>query len=233
MCGRYTITRPADLVQELGVETQQELAPRYNVAPTQNLPVVRAGQEGGPGRELAVMRWGLIPSWAKDPKIGNRMINARSETAAEKPSFRVAMKRRRCLILADGFYEWAKEGGPAYRGPAYRGAKQPYHIHLTGHRPFVFAGLWERWSKGEVPIESFTILTTAANDAIRPLHDRMPVILGKEDHDLWLDPAVGDKERLKPLLKSYPDEEIAYQAVSRLVNNPRNDVPQCVEPLGR
>lgn len=111
MCGRYTLTRPADLVQQLGVETKEELAPRYNMAPTQNLPVVRAGKEGDPPRELAVMRWGLIPSWAKDPKIGNRMINARSETAAEKPSFRNAMKRRRCLILADGFYEWAKEGG--------------------------------------------------------------------------------------------------------------------------
>jgi putative SOS response-associated peptidase YedK len=222
MCGRYTITRPADLVRELGVETSHELAPRYNVAPTQNLPVVRAGASGSP-RELAVMRWGLIPSWAKDPKIGNRMINARSETAAEKPSFRNAMKRRRCLILADGFYEWAKEGG----------AKQPYHIHLAGHRPFVFAGLWERWSKGEEPIESFTILTTAANDTIRPLHDRMPVILGKQDHDLWLDPAVGDKALLAPLLKPYANEEIEFHPVSRMVNNPRNDVPQCVEPLRR
>ncbi len=223
MCGRYTITRPADLVQELGVETGQELAPRYNVAPTQDLPVVRAGTEGGPGRELAVMRWGLVPSWAKDPKIGNRMINARSETAAEKPSFRSAMRRRRCLVLADGFYEWAKEGG----------AKQPYFIHLAGHRPFVFAGLWERWTKGDEPIESFTILTTAANDKVRPLHDRMPVILPRDGHDLWLDPKVGDRDRLQPLLKPYANEEIELFPVSRMVNNPRNDVPQCVEPLKR
>jgi putative SOS response-associated peptidase YedK len=223
MCGRYTLTRPADLVEELGVEPKGELAPRYNIAPTQNLPVVRATREGG-GRELAVMRWGLIPSWAKDEKIGNKLINARSETAAEKPSFRSAMKSRRCLILADGFFEWAK----------IEGAKQPHYIHLKDHKPFVFAGLWERWSKDpeQGPVDSYTILTTSANEAIRPLHDRMPVILDPASHDLWLDPEVGAGE-VKDLLKPYADEAIEYEPVSRLVNNPRNDVPQCVEPLKR
>lgn len=222
MCGRYTLTRPTDLVEELGVATTQELAPRYNVAPTQDLPVVRAGKESA-GRELAVMRWGLIPSWAKDPKIGNRMINARSETAAEKPSFRNAMKRRRCLVLADGFYEWAKVGG----------AKQPHYIHLKDRRPFVFAGLWEHWAKDPEtgPIDSFTILTTHANERVRPLHDRMPVILPAEHYDLWLDPGAQDTAALAPLLRPYPDDEIEYEPVSRLVNNPKNDVPQCVEPL--
>ncbi|MCP3911919.1 MAG: SOS response-associated peptidase, partial [Actinomycetia bacterium] len=173
MCGRYTVTRPSDLLTELGVETTEPLEASYNVAPTQKVPVVRATtgvvpEAGETKREAVNLRWGLIPFWAKDIKIGNRMINARSETVATKPAFRNSLRRKRCAILADGFYEWKKvEGG-----------KQPYLIHLKDNRPFVFAGLWDCWSKGPIdPIESFTILTTSPNDKVKELHNRMPVIL--------------------------------------------------------
>ena len=223
MCGRYTLSDPGDLVTELGVEVQGDLGlePRYNIAPTQSVPAVRQRAEDG-ARELWLFHWGLIPYWAKEASIGNRMINARSETAAEKPSFRNAFKRRRCLILTDGFYEWVKMGK----------GKQPHHIHFEGRRPFVFAGLWEYWSKGpEGPIESCTILTTEANETIQPLHHRMPVILDREHWDLWLDPTVSEREVLQPLLKPYAEGALRYEPVSKLVNNPRNDVPQCLDPV--
>jgi putative SOS response-associated peptidase YedK len=223
MCGRYTLSDPGDLLTDLGVEVPGEVGfrPRYNIAPTQAVAAVRNAPHGG-NRELWLLHWGLIPSWAKDHTIGNRMINARSETVAEKPSFRNAFKRRRCLILTDGFYEWVKVGK----------AKQPHHIHLQGGRPFVFAGLWEHWTKGQAgPIESCTILTTESNEKLRPLHHRMPVILHRKDWDLWLDPSMEDPAALLPLLKPYPDDEIEYRAVSQLVNNPRNDVPECLNPV--
>ncbi|MCP4664326.1 MAG: SOS response-associated peptidase [bacterium] len=220
MCGRYTLTDPGDLVEELEVESPtQELAPRYNIAPTQDAPVVRIGGEGE--RELALLRWGLIPSWAKEAAIGNRMINARSETVAEKPSFRTALRRRRCGVLADGFYEWRKTGG----------AKQPYHIHLTDCRPFVMAGLWERWTRGPQPIETFTIITTRANDKVSEVHGRMPVILDPRHYPLWFDPQVEDSGRLAAVLGPYDDAEMELTPVSRLVNSPANDVPQCVAPI--
>ncbi len=228
MCGRYTVTRPADLLEELGVETTEPLSARYNVAPTQKVPVVRATPgvvppAGESTRELAILRWGLIPFWAKDIKIGNRMINARSETVATKPAFRNSLRRKRCAILADGFFEWKKMED---------GKKQPFHIHLTDHRPFVFAGLWDCWSKGPIdPIESFTILTTRPNDRVAELHDRMPVILTPEAIDLWLDPAVDDANRLVKVLEPYAAEEIEFFPVSKLVNRPSNDVPQCVMPI--
>ncbi len=220
MCGRYTLTHPGDLLEELGVDSPPQLTPRYNVAPTQNAPVVRAAAQGG--RRLDLLRWGLVPFWAQDPKIGNRMINARSETAAEKPSFRHALKQRRCVVPADGFYEWKKVGG---------GAKQPYHIHLRGRRPFVFAGLWERWTKGPEPIESFTILTTSPNDKVAELHDRMPVILPREAWDLWLDPSVGDAARVAALMGPCNSGEITFVPVSKMVNRPGNDRPECVQPI--
>lgn len=223
MCGRYTLSDPGDLLTDLGVEVPEDVGfkPRYNIAPTQAVAAVRNAPQNS-HRELWLLHWGLIPSWAKDHTIGNRMINARSETVAEKPSFRNAFKRRRCLILSDGFYEWVKVGK----------AKQPHHITLQGGRPFVFAGLWEHWTKGQAgPIESCTILTTEANEKIRPLHHRMPVILGRDSWDLWLDPSVEDPAALLPLLKPYPDEEIEYRAVSTLVNNPRNDVAECLGPV--
>ena len=225
MCGRYTLTRPGDLLTELGVETTEPLSARYNIAPTQQVPVVRAASpETSPetSRELVHLKWGLIPFWAKDVKIGNRMINARSETVATKPAFRTSLRRKRCAVLADGFFEWKKTGA----------GKQPYYIHLEGHRPFVFAGLWDRWSKGPIdPIESFTILTTRPNDKVAELHDRMPVILTPDARDLWLDPTIDDARRLVKVLEPYAADEIEFSPVSKLVNRPSNDVPQCVVPI--
>lgn len=220
MCGRYTLTDPGELVEELGAEGDgDELEPRYNVAPTQDVPAVVLDEEGK--RRLAPLRWGLIPFWAKDEKIGSRMINARSETVAEKNAFRDAFRKRRCLVLADGFYEWKKENG----------AKQPYYVHLADHEPFTFAGLWERWDqKGErdEPIWSCTILTGPPNDKVKELHDRMPVILRGDARDLWLDHhAEGDA--VQEILGPVPAEETDFYPVSRLVNSPKNDVPACVE----
>src|SRR5262245_35107324 len=175
MCGRFTLaTSRAQLADLFRLAGGPELPLRYNIAPTQPVPVVRAA---GDGRALALARWGLIPRWATDPAIGNRLINARSETVAEKPSFRDAFRKRRCLIPATGFYEWAKTAG----------GKQPYHFRLLDGRPFAFAGLWERWDRGGEPVESCTILTTAANAVVRPVHERMPVILPAEAFAAWLD----------------------------------------------
>lgn len=222
MCGRYTLTRPGELLNELSVEPPSEgLEPRYNIAPTQNAPTVRTRRDDD-SRELVQLRWGLVPFWAKDLAIGNRMINARSESVAEKPSFKSALRSRRCLVLTDGFYEWKKM-------PA---GKQPYHIHFPERRPFAVAGLWDRW-KGDPsgPIESFTILTTQANDTIAELHNRMPVILGPEAWDLWLDRGVEDSDRLCQLLVPYAGADLLLTPVNRRVNSPRNDGPECLEPL--
>lgn len=229
MCGRYTLSDPGDILTELEVDAElleaglderlPDWAPRYNIAPTQNAPVVRTTR-GGP-REVAWMRWGLVPSWAKDASIGNRMINARAETAADKPSFRVPLRRKRCAVLADGFYEWKKTSG----------GKQPYHIHLRELRPFVMAGLWDRWTKGSGdPLESFTILTTSPNPKVAELHDRMPVILRREAWDLWLDPSIEDADVLTEVLGAYPEEGMDFYPVSKMVNSPANDQPACLAP---
>ena len=220
MCGRYTLSTPGAAVAELlELDSAPRLAPRYNIAPTQESAVVRLADGR---RSLAGLRWGLVPYWAADPSIGSRMINARSETVAEKPAFRSSLRRRRCLVPADGFYEWR-------RTPA---GKQPYLIRLCGGGPFAFAGLWERWvpHDGE-PIESFTILTTRPNELIATLHDRMPVILPARHHGLWLDPAESAPERLTSVLRPFPAEEMEAFPVSTLVNAPANDVPECVAPL--
>ncbi|MEE9274201.1 MAG: SOS response-associated peptidase [bacterium] len=218
MCGRYTLIKPADTLAALfGMEGSLGLSPRYNIAPTQFVPAVRALRPGEP--ELALLRWGLIPSWAKDPAIGARTINARGETAAQKPSFRAAFRRRRCLIPADGFYEWVKEGG----------RKQPYYIQLRGEAPFAFAGLWESWTGAEgETLETCTIITCEANEGLRPLHPRMPVILPRENYDLWLDPAAQDPAALQPLLRPYPAGETVFRPVSAQVNSPKNDGPECI-----
>ena len=223
MCGRYTLSDPGDLIEELGVQTRFTFKPRYNIAPTQQAPAVRMRKDGQ-GREVAMLRWGLVPFWAQDLAIGSRMINARSETAAEKPSFRNALKDRRCLLLTDGFYEWKKLEAKN---------KQPYHIHRADRKPFVFAGLWERWSKDpEIgPVETFTILTTEPNAKIAELHDRMPVILQPEAWDFWLDPSVKDSRALSECLRPCPDDFLDFTPVSRMVNSPANDVPQCLEPV--
>lgn len=220
MCGRFTLTDPDQaLTVQFNLPSIPGLAPRYNIAPTQPVAAVR---EGSDGREGVLLRWGLIPFWARDVSIGARLINARSETAAEKPAFRAAFRRRRCLVVADGFYEWQKANG----------GKQPFFLRLREARPFAFAGLWEQWQGDEGPaIESCTLLTTEPNDLIRPLHNRMPVILSPRDYDLWLDLQVQQPDRLEPLLRPYPAAEMEAHAVGRWVNNPAHDDPRCIEPL--
>ncbi len=221
MCGRYTLATPGDVIaQQFALAATPSLTARYNIAPTQEVPAVRAAQGGA--RELAMMKWGLVPRWAEDPSIGNRLINARSETVAEKPAFRSAFKRQRCLVLADGFYEWQKVGA---------GAKQPFHIRLAGGGPFAFAGLWEHWQKEGQTVESCTLLTTGPNGLMAPIHDRMPVILDPAEYELWLDPRQTDRARLEPLLDSFPAEGMEAWPVSRLVNSPGNDSPRCIEPV--
>ncbi len=220
MCGRYTLSTPGAAVAELlELEQDLELAPRYNIAPTQESAVVRL--DGG-RRSLEHLRWGLIPYWASEPGIGNRMINARSETVADKPAFRDSFRRRRCLVPADGFFEWR-------RTPA---GKQPYLFRLTGGEPFAFAGLWDRWVPHDgPPIESFTILTTRPNELVEALHDRMPVILPPAQHGLWLDPRQSDRARLTDVLQPFPAGEMTAFPVSTAVNRPAHDEPACVAPL--
>jgi putative SOS response-associated peptidase YedK len=221
MCGRFTHFASNDEIARLLQLAQVPyLAPRYNVAPTQQVFAARVDQAGH--REPVLLKWGLIPSWADDPAIGNRMINARSETAADKPSFRSAFRKRRCLIPASGFYEWQAVAG--------KKQKQPFFIRMEHGQPFAFAGLWEVWNKGEEPVESCTILTPAANDVMKPLHDRMPVILDAKDFDCWLDPTVQDRERLEPLLVPYHEGLTAFQ-ISTFVNSPRNQGPKGIEPV--
>jgi putative SOS response-associated peptidase YedK len=223
MCGRFTLRVSAkSLAGAFGVAESSLFPPRYNIAPTQPIAVVRMALEDS-DRELVALRWGLIPTWADDPAIGNRLINARAETAATKPSFRSAFKRRRCLIPADGFYEWQKVGT----------GKQPHFITMQDGKPFAFGGLWEHWQNredGEV-IESATILTTEANDLMRPLHDRMPVILEPKDYGRWLDLQATDSGELQALLVPYGGDDLTAFLVGTLVNNPRNESPRCVEPL--
>jgi putative SOS response-associated peptidase YedK len=221
MCGRFTLQSPTDALFELfGVSVEEELRPRFNVAPTQSVWAWRAPEGEG---ELVALRWGLIPFFAKDAKIGARMINARSETVSSKPSFRAAFKRRRCLIAADGFIEWKKMGD---------GSKQPFHIRRRDRRPFAFAGLWERWTSPEAEvIESATILTTEPNDLVAEIHDRMPVILEREDFGLWLDPQIQSRESLEVLFEPCPAGQLDARAVSRRVSNARNDDPACLEEI--
>jgi putative SOS response-associated peptidase YedK len=210
-----------------GITIPGDLPPRYNIAPGQPVAAVRpnagGGGDAGGGRELTLFQWGLIPSWSKDPAIGSRMINARAETAAEKPSFRAAMKRRRCLIPASGFYEWAKAGP----------AKQPYFFHMKDNRPFALAGLWERWlSEDGSELETCAILTTSPNALVENIHQRMPVIIAPEDYDPWLDPANEKPATLQHLLRPFPAEEMETIPVSCRVNDPKNDDPACVEAAG-
>ena len=220
MCGRYTLKTSIDVVAEhFGLdEHTSSLTPSYNVAPTQEVAAVI---EEDDERKLEMFRWGLIPSWAKDPAIGNKLINARAETVAEKPSFRSAFKRKRCLIVADGFYEWQKAGD---------GAKQPFYFRMKNSSPFAFAGLWETWDGHGERIRSCSIITTDANDLMREIHHRMPVILPAENYAAWLDPGFEEKEALLDFLRPYPSEEMEAYPVSRRVNRPSNNEPGVVEP---
>jgi putative SOS response-associated peptidase YedK len=217
MCGRYTLSTPAGrLAEEFQLDSTVEVPPSYNVAPTQQVAAVLE-DEGG--RRLEMLTWGLVPSWADDPDIGARMINARSETAPEKPSFRRAFRGRRCLIAADGFYEWKREDG----------GKQPYYFHMQDGRPFAFAGLWESWDKGGGELRTCTILTTRPNSVTSGIHDRMPVILPHDAYNAWLDPDA-DQEELGELMIPYPGDDLETYPVSRFVNSPRNNDERCIEP---
>ena len=220
MCGRYALAiSPTRLIEafELPPDTRVP-AGRYNIAPTQAAPVVRFDANGA--RTLGLLRWGLVPAWAKDASIGSRMINARSETVAEKPSFRAAYKKRRCLVPASGFYEWRKVPG---------GKKQPYFIRPAADDCMAMAGLWERWSASdkEEPIETFTILTTAANQAMEKLHDRMPVLVPREAFDRWLDPT----QEATDLLSPRDEPALSIYAVSTRVNSPTIDEQALIEPI--
>ena len=223
MCGRYTLSTPTDLLSDLfELESAVTVSPRFNIAPTQTAPVIRV-DAATKARRLDLLKWGLVPFWAKDPSIGNRMINARAETVAEKPAYRVSFRKKRCLIPADGFYEWQATGGP----------KQPFFFHRGDGYPFAMAGLWDRWEKGEdSPVETFTILTTEANEVVAPIHKRMPVILAESAFDKWLDPEVEDAKSLAGLLTPAPPEILEALPVSTYVNSPANEGPQCVEPIG-
>lgn len=220
MCGRFAFYSPAEATAALfGAAGSLDIGPRYNIAPTQDIAVIRDAETGAEGRELVALRWGLVPFWAKDPAIGNRMINARAETVAEKPAFRAAYRRRRCLVLADGFYEWHCEGS----------VKIPWYISLASEEPFAFAGLWENWRSKETDesLQTATLVTTQANDFLAPLHHRMPVILDTDRAERWLagdDELVATATRDSPRLRAWP--------VDRRVNNARNEGDELIEPDG-
>ncbi len=219
MCGRYAFFSPAEAVRRtFAIDAVPELEPRYNVAPTQSVPAVRAAEEGA--RQFALLHWGLVPKWAKERAIGNRMINARAETLAEKPSFRDPFRKRRCLVLADGWYEWQVAPG----------GKRPWFIRMKDARPFAIAGLWERWKDpaNGSPLESCTIVTTDAAASIRKIHDRMPVVLAESHWDRWLDTAFSDTETLSELLKPFDPQALEAWPVSRQVNAPKNQGPELI-----
>ena len=222
MCGRFTLSASAiDLMRQFELSDLPTWRPRYNIAPTQEILTV-VKMPDAPDRQALLLRWGLVPPWAEGPAVSSRMINARAETVATKPAFRRAFRERRCLILADGFYEWQRQDH----------RKQSFHIRMQDGRPFAFAGLWERWVPQDGhPIDSCTIITTVSNTLIEPLHVRMPVILAAADSETWLDPTVQDVDRLQPLLRPYPSEEMAAYPVSTKVNNPANDTPECIAPM--
>jgi putative SOS response-associated peptidase YedK len=223
MCGRYTLrVSPAELAEIFAVLNQIEWSPRYNIAPTQSVVAVRPVEQGS-GRELALLRWGLIPSWADDPKIGSSLINARAETVATKPAFRSAIKRKRCLIPVDGFYEWQAIPGQK--------TKQPYLIGVRDAPVFAFAGLWEHWTSPEGQrLDTCTIITTEANSLMQQVHTRMPVILDPADYSRWLDRDRQNAQDVVDLLKPFPSERMQLTPVSTLVNSPRNDRAECLIP---
>jgi putative SOS response-associated peptidase YedK len=230
MCGRFARASSAETIPQsggyanaaiFGVEIG-DLPPTYNIAPSQSVAAVWQLPDTDP--QLHWLRWGLIPSWAKDPKIGYKLINARAETVAEKPSFRTAFRQRRCLIPADGFYEWQQVEGSRQ--------KQPYFIGLQDERPFAFAGLYERWeSPGGDILETCTIITTTANDLVEPIHERMPVILDPQDYERWLDPSFDEIGSLQAMLAPYPAAAMTAYPVSNIVNSPKNNSPECKQPM--
>lgn len=222
MCGRFTQTAPPEVIAEqFQLKERPLFTARYNIAPSQSVAAIRITPESST-RACVLLRWGLIPSWAKDLKIGAQCINAKAETVAEKPAFRAAFKKRRCLVISDGFYEWQVQGT----------RKQPMWIGLKTTLPFAFAGLWEHWQPPEgAPLETCTIITTEANTFMQPIHARMPVILPPSSYHQWLDPGFSDVTVLNSFLRPCSSEDLMTYPVSTLVNSPRNDVRQCLEPL--
>jgi len=218
MCGRFALKNPKALKEAFNLEEQPELAPRYNIAPSQDVAIIRFSPAG---RRLDLARWGLIPSWAKDAAGGYSTINARAETVDSKPTFRAPFKRHRCLIPADGFYEWQEQGG----------IKIPHHIGRKDGAPFALAGLWDVWHGPQGDVLSCSIIVTAANQFMRRLHERMPVILDPQDYERWLDPTNLDTAGLKRLLAPAPEDWLAEWPVSRKLNNPQHEGPECAEPL--
>ncbi len=222
MCGRFTLTVDPNHLQEAfpWAVIPTDLKPRYNIAPSQPVAVIPNSGDN----VVSMYRWGLIPSWSKDPSIGDRMINARSESLAEKPSFRNAFRRRRCLILADGFYEWKLSAGAK--------TKQPIFIRFEDGRPFAFAGLWEFWKSPDgTEIKSCTIITTQPNSLLQSIHNRMPVILAPDAYHIWLSPDDQPATLLNKLLIAYPPAEMVVIPVSKLVNSPQYDAPELIEPI--
>ena len=226
MCGRFSNTsKPGAYEKEfkIGKKNPDIFRVRYNIAPSQMIDVVRADED----RHIVdQLKWGLVPAWAKDPNIGSRMINARAETLAEKPSFRNSFKQRRCIIPASGFFEWQKKAGGG-------GGKQPFYFYVREKDLFGFAGLWEEWldqESGEL-LETCTIITTEANEVLKPVHERMPVILKPSDYDLWLDPEENNTERLQKILVPYPAKEMGSHPVSKNINYPDNDSSDLIKPI--
>lgn len=217
MCGRYTLTAEPEVIQQaFDLDDVPQMRPRYNIAPTQKVPVIT----GDAPKQLSFMQWGLVPSWAKDPSIGSKMINARSETLDRKPSFREAFAKRRCLVPVDGFFEWRKDGN----------AKYPMYIHLKDRQLFAMAGLWETWKtpEGDV-LQTCTIVTAEPNALVKQFHHRMAVILSPESYATWLDDGTS-AEVLKALFAPYSEDQMTAYEVSSIVNNPNNDTPQVIEP---
>jgi putative SOS response-associated peptidase YedK len=219
MCGRFVIDLSPELVAKVfGLPEVPELPCRYNVAPTQPVPVIREVSDGS--RRLSLVRWGLIPAWAKE--VDGGLINARCETVSEKPSFRQSFRQRRCIVIASGFFDWQKN----------EKGKLPYYVRMADGSPTPFAGIWDAWrSPGGDVLETCAILTTAANRTVAPIHDRMPVILHPEEFGLWLDRQIHDADSLKPLFLPYPAERVEAYRVSTLVNSAVNDAPECIEPV--
>lgn len=219
MCGRFTLSMDTDELQVEfpNVDFGLYLNPSYNIAPSQKVLAISNEDH----HKASLYHWGLIPSWSKDRKIGSKMINARGETLVEKPSFKQPFRRQRCLIVADGFYEWKKEGG----------AKIPVYIHLKKRKPFAFAGLWDRWQSPDGEhLHSCTIITTEANELLKPIHLRMPVILKSSDYQLWLGRTIEEPEELQGLIRPFESDQMAFYPVSTFVNSPANNTPKCIQP---
>jgi putative SOS response-associated peptidase YedK len=225
MCGRFERSSSIEIIiRDFRInKTSVEITPSYNIAPSQNVLIIRLDEEEK--RQLESCRWGFLPSWAKDPALAHKMINARTETVATKPAFRSAFKRQRCLVVADGFYEWQKK----------EHGKVPFYIHLKSGRPFAFAGLYSHWTpeEGAESICTCTVITTEANELLEPIHNRMPVIIPRDKEDLWLNPDEQDQDVLLGLLKPYPSEEMEMHEVSAKVNYPKYNSPDAIKPVSR